>query len=302
MAEHAQTPTTTAGAAGAGAGGFVRPVLPSPAPSNTSNNTNNTNNNDNGTSRSSSGLPHPRSHALRPGSAKEDKVRNFVEDRLMHMSRRYVKKYALKQPGDTLAGYGSMTELCKDLDGLLDILWLSGTPSLQIPYLLNIANDFNTWITSFPPAPVATFASLRKLDHCFSSLLSGQDIETKETLPGFENGLRHGMSRTDMVRCKSIVEMTRVLIVDVMTQEREPEDGGAEDMEGPLTADDTDIEMANDAVGDDGVDDNDDDDDDDDDDMDMQMDVARVYENTLVQLGLTLGEGGGVGDIQVSDD
>ncbi|KAK3682844.1 hypothetical protein B0T22DRAFT_295426 [Podospora appendiculata] len=302
MAENAQNPTTTAGAAGdAGAGGFVRPVLPSPAPSNISNNNNNNNNNNtnhnNSTSRSSSGLPHPRSHALRPGSAKEDKVRNFVEDRLMHMSRRYVKKYALKQPGDTFAGYASMTELCKDLEGLLDILWLSGTPSLQIPYLLNIANDFNTWFTSFPPAPVATFAALRKLDHCFSSLLSGQDIETKETLPGFENGLRHGMSRTDMVRCKSIVEMTRVLIVDVMTKEREPEDV-AEEEDGPWTADDTDIEMANDAE--DGEDDGEDDDDDDDE--DMQMDVARVYENTLVQLGLTLGEGGGVGDIQVSDD
>jgi len=128
MADHLQSPTTTnttnintdAGAPdGGGSGGFIVPSLPSPAPSSTTTATT--------TTHSSCGLPHPRGHALRPGSGKEDQVRNFVEQRLFHINRRYVKKFALVAPDDEVVGYKSMAELCKDLDGLLNIVWLSGT-------------------------------------------------------------------------------------------------------------------------------------------------------------------------------
>ena len=64
-------------------------------------------------------------------------------------------------------------------------------------------------------------ALLRKLDHAFASLLKGEDSVSGETLPGLENG-RHSkgaMSRTDMVRCKSLVEATRVQIVEVMSKD-----------------------------------------------------------------------------------
>jgi hypothetical protein len=97
-----------------GAGGFVVPSLPSPAPSATS-------------TRSVAGLPHPRGHALRPGSVKEDKVRHFVAARMSHISRRFAKKSAIAAPEDDVVGYRSMSELCKDLDELINIIWLSGT-------------------------------------------------------------------------------------------------------------------------------------------------------------------------------
>lgn len=73
------------------------------------------------------GLPHPRRQALRPGSAKEDLVRRYVSDRLLHISRRFVKKYGIAEPGDTVVGYMSMGELCRDVDALLNSLWKSGT-------------------------------------------------------------------------------------------------------------------------------------------------------------------------------
>ncbi len=100
----------------AGPGGFLPESLPSPAPSNATN-------------RSTLSLPHPRAHALRPGSGKEDRVRRYVETRLMHINRRYVKKFALAEPGDEVVGYKSMGELCKDVEGVVNILWLSGTRS-----------------------------------------------------------------------------------------------------------------------------------------------------------------------------
>jgi hypothetical protein len=277
MAENALSPA---------AGGFMPPSgpsvsLPSPAPT---------------TSTIRSDLPRPRAHPLRPGSAKEDQVRNFITDRINHITRRFVKKTGKAtisvEVDSEVEGYKAMSELCKDLEDVINIVWLSGTPSLQIPSLLNIASEFNTWVAAFPPSPAPTFSILHKLDHCFASLLTGEDIETHESLPGFENGLRSGMSRTDMVRCKSTVLHSRILIVDVMSKKPEEEDR-VEDAE--QTDDDAESSGPDGpakpgfSLWDDGEED------------DLYMDVARVYENTLVKLGETLGESG-VADIQMSAD
>ncbi|ROV87180.1 hypothetical protein VMCG_10653 [Cytospora schulzeri] len=264
-----------------GPGGFLPPqqTLPSPAPSGHS-------------SSSASGLPRPRSHPLRAGSAKEEKIRTYVDGQLMYIQRRYVKKFQARKPGDDVAGYKSVGELCRDLEALLNIIWLSGTPALQIPYLLNITNEFTEWVTKFPPQPEPLFSILRKLDYCFASLLAGQDIDTKETLPGFENGVRGVMTKTDMVRCKSIVEQTRVVVTEIMTkqpQEEADEDMGDDeddnddddDTEQEITELESEAEATDSAAESSGfMDPNWEDPDD-----DMYMDVARVYERTLVQLG-----------------
>lgn len=194
----------------ANAGGFVPPTLPSPAPSTAS-------------SRAAAGLPHPRSKPLVPGSRKEEYARKYAESRLLHISRRYVKKHGIPDPADTVKGYDSFEEVCHDLEEVIFVLWFSGTPSIQVPYLLNIALAFTEYIEAFNPAPTATFLLLKKLDHCFASLLAGKDIRTGETLPGFEQNTRKGMTRTDMVRCKSLAEQTRLLIAVVMSNVDEVE-------------------------------------------------------------------------------
>ncbi|KKY36147.1 putative meiotic recombination protein dmc1 [Diaporthe ampelina] len=262
-----------------GPGGFLpQHPLPSPAPSGSS-------------SRPTSGLPHPRSHPLRSGSAKEQTIRAYVDNQLMHIQRRFVKRSVVAKPGDDIVGYKAIGELCKDVEALLDIIWLSGTPALQIPYLLNIANEFTEWVTKFPPQPEHLFTILKKLDYCFASLLGGQDVDTKETLPGFENGSRGVITKTDMVRCKSIVEQTRVVIVDVMSKQPD-ENGGSDesetedDTEKEITEAETDTEGNYSAAESSGfVDPNWEDPDD-----ELYMDVARVYEKTLVQLGEVMDE------------
>jgi hypothetical protein len=98
-------------------GGFIPQTLPSPAPSHAS-------------SRSTaSNLPHPRSHPLRAGSAKEDAARRYVEGRLLHISRRYTKKFQPPEENekDDVKGYVSMSEVAKDLGEIVDVVWLSGT-------------------------------------------------------------------------------------------------------------------------------------------------------------------------------
>lgn len=272
-----------------GPGGFIR-TLPSPAPSATS------------TTRSATSLPHPRGRPLIPGSAKEDKVRSYVEAQLLYISRRYIKKFSIENPDDEVSGYRSIGELCKDVEALVDILWLSATrgfyslssslavawkltdliASLQIPYLLNMAGEFTEWLTHFPPSPAATFSLLRKLDHCFASLLLGRDIVSKEPLPGFEDATSGAMSGTDKVRCKSIVEQTRLLVVDVMGNQPRVEELGDEETDYDTSVQ-TESESEAAASSRSGAFGEDDDDDD-----PLLMDVARVYENTLVQLGEAL--------------
>lgn len=153
---------------------------------------------------------------------------------------------------------------------------------LQIPFLLRVASDFTQYVRSFPPSPKATFALLRKLDHCFASLLCGEDVTTKESLPGFENGLRGGMTTTDMVRCRSLVEQSRVLMVEVMSS-------GDGDDEDTVNGSDTEDDMGEDTETE-GTDGKWDSLLEDDGQAKVHLDAARVYENTIVRLNERLGD------------
>ena len=75
------------------------------------------------------------------------------------------------------------------------------------------------------------------------------------------------MSGTDMVRCKSLVEATRVLIVEIMSKEIEFE---REDDESSMDTDAMSVDRDSILDADEDVHD---------------MDVARVYEATITQLG-----------------
>ncbi|OAA66647.1 hypothetical protein SPI_01223 [Niveomyces insectorum RCEF 264] len=294
-----------------GPGGFFPPTdtgLLSPTPSQASSVLRN----------HAAGLPHPRRQPLRPGSAKEDLVRRYAEERMLHISRRFVKKHGIPAPDDTVVGYRSMGELCRDVDGLLNNLWKSGTPNLQVQYLLNLASELVTWMDGFPPSPRATLAVLSKLDHCFASLLAGRDTSTGEPLPGFGANPRAGLSRTDMVRCRSIAERSRVAVVDVFRRgPPDPSDeadryyrsrprpgrrrGTTDDDDDPPSRSVQRNQLQNDEPMDmDGDDDEHhagtladevgDDDDDDNDDDEVEMGLGSVYELTLVKLGELLGD------------
>ncbi|KAG9502296.1 hypothetical protein J7337_005123 [Fusarium musae] len=104
-----------------------------------------------------------------------------------------------------------------------------------------------------------------------------QDIETHEALPGFENGLRGGMTTTEMIRCRSLVDQCRVLMVEVM---RDPAEEDEEEEEAET---DTETEAEEPGIkGWGGVED--------DDEMMLQLDAARVFEKTIVQLNERLGD------------
>lgn len=248
-------------------GGFLQPSLPSPPPSSVA-----------GSSVSGAVLPRPRKHALTPGSAKENAFINHVDQginrisRKLAMANRYGEQDPKRDQSLRETGYESFRQVGRDIESLLGIVWVSGTPSLQISYLLTLALMVVNSMTSFPPAPRTLFGLLRKLDAAFAALLIGTDPETGEVLPGFVHG--KGISATEKVRIKSLAERTRVAVVELMSRDELDKDKGLHEEEGSERGGETEEEGWYASA---------------EEEEDVEMDMARVYDQTLVELGDTLG-------------
>lgn len=107
----------------ADAGGFLHQVLPSPSPSDASTVT-------------PGELPRPREHPLRPGSQKEIAFINFVDSKMLNITRRYTKKFSSESgnaegPGK---GYESIREVIADMEAVFDVVWVSGTRELYFTF------------------------------------------------------------------------------------------------------------------------------------------------------------------------
>ena len=79
-------------------------------------------------------LPRPRSHPLNAGGPKESSFIMHVDQRLLHINRRYAKRIDNKDhaaepivEASEGSGYDNFTEAAKDIDSLIDIIWISGT-------------------------------------------------------------------------------------------------------------------------------------------------------------------------------
>ena len=73
-------------------------------------------------------LPTPRSHRLPPGSQKEIALINYLDDRILRITRRYAKKFSNEGlDKDDTPGYTAYDQFVDDADPLLDVVWVSGT-------------------------------------------------------------------------------------------------------------------------------------------------------------------------------
>ena len=98
-------------------GGFIQPSLSSPAPS--------------ASTATPSILPRPRLHPLKAGSTKETTVINHVDKTILIINRRHAKKFSSafddQAQQESERGYESFKEVAKDIEGLVDVLWVTGT-------------------------------------------------------------------------------------------------------------------------------------------------------------------------------
>jgi len=258
-------------------GGFILSPPPSSvAPSSTS---------------ATSSLPHPRATPLRPGGSKESTFIRYVDQRILHIQRRFAKRTSPTGSGlsdvdrdkadswGDVKGYGSMRAACEDVEELVGVIWVSGTPSLQTPYLINLALLLTTIVPAMPPSPNSLFRLLGKLDHAFASLVQGRDVDNGEQLPGFEG--RKGVSGTEKVRIRSLVERTRITVMEAFKK-------GEFELAEPEEDDQNMMNVEDDGDGELVLEGDDLEDTDDDDSWDMQL--ARVYDRTIVELGDSLEE------------
>lgn len=247
------------------AGGFLPDAYLSPPPSSVAS-----------LSTISVSLPNPRAHPLKPGGTKESTFIRFIDQGILRIERRYAKRgteMADKQEDASTRGYEGFQEAARDIEKLFDLIWVSGTPSLQVPYLLTLASFIEQFLPGFEePAPRATFALLDRFDLAFASLLQKRHVETGEALPGFETG-RH-VSGTEKVRMKSIVDRTRGVVAEVMSRRGGGGDGGSrvEDVTETETEDEMDVDDGDETVY-----------------GGVEMRIARVYDRTVVELGDTIG-------------
>ncbi|ODM24172.1 hypothetical protein SI65_02120 [Aspergillus cristatus] len=277
------------------AGGFIHPSLPSPAPSTMSTST-----------ATLSLLPQQRTHPLKAGSMKETAVINHLDKSILGINRRHAKKFSSSYgggapngvgegegEGQDERGYESFKEMVRDIESLVDVVWVSGTPTLQIPYIISLAVLVNSSLPSYPFTPQSTFRLLRKLDSVFASLLTGEDADSGAPLAGFETR-RNIVSMTEKVRIKSIAEACRMVVMEV--RERSDDDETTEG-DGDATGEsevDSEEEMV-DVLGDVNANVNA---------VDeyhetpgrWEMEAARVYERTIQLLGDELGRQGEFGD------
>ncbi|OAL47206.1 hypothetical protein IQ07DRAFT_476895, partial [Pyrenochaeta sp. DS3sAY3a] len=236
-------------------------------------------------------LPRPRMHPLKPGGQRESELIRYLDHGIKRVQKRVDNRVTNQQTKPTTGedqGYGAFWEVAKDVDSLVDVVWVSGSPNLQIPYLLNLAVLTAEFLPLFNSSnsPRAIFRLLSKLDYAFASLLLGRDLATGELLSGFEHD--RSMSTTDKVRLKGIVDRTRLVVVRVMAIASVD---GDDDIPEPM---DTDTETEQEAgasrqggtVSFEGFENNDSDEEDDE---WEERNIASVYEKTIGELGDVLG-------------
>ncbi|KAK4892068.1 hypothetical protein LTR27_009418 [Elasticomyces elasticus] len=209
-------------------------------------------------------LPHPRSTPLRAGGAKESAFIRHVDGKILSLQRRFAKRASPSAPH---LHSGNAQAESEDVEGVPD-RW---TGARVVP--------------DMPLSPRNLFRCLAKLDRCFASLIQGRDVETGETLPGFDAGRRSGVSITEKVRIRSLVERTRVSVLEAF-KKGEFDDEAPEDVDDDED-DDEDMEGLLVLEGGRG------DEDEDEDSWDMQL--ARVYDRTIQELGDALADGPGIG-------
>ena len=76
-------------------------------------------------------LPEQRAHPLVSGSMKETRVINHIDDSILAINRRHAKKFSssyedLDRPASD-RGYEGFGELAKDVETIVDLLWVTGT-------------------------------------------------------------------------------------------------------------------------------------------------------------------------------
>lgn len=208
-------------------------------------------------------LPIPRAHPLPAGSSKETVLINYVDEKLLMVTRRYNKSFAADGTDKSSdSGYVSFDQVISDLNPIIDVVWISATPSIQTQYLLLIAGHFRSFMHSFSFV-TTSFLLARKLDTAFSTLLSDA-VRSPDA---------HGISTTDKVRIRSLAQETRLEMTNIAGKSglSMNANGQSSEDEEETDADDNSTDEGNETSG-----------------RSISLHLGQVYEKTMQILGADL--------------
>ncbi|PHH49415.1 hypothetical protein CFIMG_006002RA [Ceratocystis fimbriata CBS 114723] len=157
------------------------------------------------------GLPAQRHQPLREGFQQASFARRFVDGCLVNIQQRNLRRLidllgtTTPQTNPQIA-YTSFAQVCEDVDQIVNFLWYTGSPFLQIPYMFELIVEFVELAYAMDPAPIPTLIVLRKFDHIFASLARQKDVVTDEAVVGVDS---YSMTQTDIVRLQAIVSDVR---------------------------------------------------------------------------------------------
>lgn len=130
-------------------------------------------------------LPVARTHPLQTGSVKFNALRNYLDSRIYEINGKLSKSFA---------GYTTFPDVHKDLNAAIDVLWISNTSALQVPFLITLSGLYETAIHAFPWDSSRALAMVAKLDEFFARLLSDD-----------HDSSGYVITNTDKARINSIV-------------------------------------------------------------------------------------------------
>ncbi|KAL5604262.1 hypothetical protein BROUX41_002240 [Berkeleyomyces rouxiae] len=191
------------------------------------------------------GLPRQRHQPLREGFQQASFARRFVDACLMNIQQRNLRQLTDLLGGTTAAAegekaaYKSFAEVCEDADRIVNFLWYTGSPFLQIPYLFDLIVEFTELAETMGPAPIPTLIVLRKLDHVFASLTCQKNIATGEVVVGTDS---YSMTQTDIVRLQAIISEVRSKMWEKLNKAEPAEGISADEEDDDDDYDDDDLE------------------------------------------------------------
>jgi hypothetical protein len=84
-------------------------------------------------SQYASSLPQPRRHPLKPGGPKESELIRYLDHGINNIQKRVDNRTTNRKLNPVLGeevGYGTFADVAKDLDALVDVVWVSGSRML----------------------------------------------------------------------------------------------------------------------------------------------------------------------------
>ncbi|KAJ5273904.1 hypothetical protein N7478_009029 [Penicillium angulare] len=165
-----------------------------------------------------------RAEPIRPGSEEETQLRGRLSTGIERINYRHMKSQMGMDESSPDSGaqaserrFEGFGELAAEVGGLVDILWASASPSIQVEGLISLAGLTEMALSTYNFDPEATLNILHKFDVVFAALCTGLHPSTHTPLPGIVDG-RPLVTQTQKVRIRSLAEGTRTRIFSCLNE------------------------------------------------------------------------------------